>query len=73
MPSSTLVFTKTDESVTQFRASFEVKQDCQSGDEVEVNVSTPVKQLQHTVSVSFLIFILNAGPLDKLINRLNTD
>lgn len=48
MPSSTLVFTPRDESVTQFRALFEVKQDCQLGDDVEVNVSIPVKQMQLT-------------------------
>lgn len=48
MPSSTLVFTPSDESVTQFRALFEVKQDCQLGDDVEVNVSIPVKQMQLT-------------------------
>ena len=53
MPNSTLVFSPTDESVTQFRALFEVKQDCQLGEDVEVNVSTPVKQMQPTVSVSF--------------------
>ena len=56
MPSSTLVFIPTDESVTQFRALFEVKQDCQLGDDVEVNVSIPVKQMQLTVSVIFFSF-----------------
>ena len=56
MPSSTLVFTPRDESVTQFRALFEVKQDCQLGDDVEVNVSIPVKQMQLTVSVIFFHF-----------------
>lgn len=60
MPSSTLVFTPSDESVTQFRALFEVKQDCQLGDDVEVNVSIPVKQMQLTVSVIFffVFFVL---------------
>ncbi|XP_015764131.1 PREDICTED: netrin receptor UNC5C-like isoform X1 [Acropora digitifera] len=48
MPNSTLVFAPRDQSVTQFRALFEVKQDCQLGDDVEVNVSIPVKQMQPT-------------------------
>lgn len=70
MPSSTLVFIPTDESVTQFRAVFEVKQDCQLVDDVEVNVSIPVKQMQLTVSVIFFLFFhFDFGSAYILINR----
>jgi len=52
MPSCTFVFTLAGKSVPQFRATFEVKQDCQDGDEQEVIVSTPVKQNRPRHSVS---------------------
>ena len=69
MPSCTYVFTLADENVSQFRATFQVKQDCQDGDEQEVIVSTPVTQRPHPVSVSvfFLVFGLIDGP--GLIDR----
>lgn len=50
MPSCTSVFTMADEFVSQFRATFEVKQNCQDGDEQEVVVSTAIKQRRSSVS-----------------------
>lgn len=44
MPSCTFVFSMSDASVSQFRAEFEVRQDCEGGDEGEINVLTSVKQ-----------------------------
>ena len=54
MPNCAFVFTLADSSVPQFRATFEVKQDCQDGDETEVIVSTETKQRQARRSVSIL-------------------
>ena len=59
MPSCTSVFTMADEFVSQFRATFEVKQNCQDGDEQEVVVSTAIKQRRASVSVSFFSVILS--------------
>ena len=53
MPSCSSLFTMKDEFVSQFRATFEVEQDCQDGDEQEVIVSTAIKQRQSSVSVRF--------------------
>ncbi|XP_068718142.1 netrin receptor UNC5D-like [Montipora capricornis] len=50
MPSCSSAFTMRDEFVSQFRATFEVEQDCQDGDEQEVIVSTAIKQRQSSVS-----------------------
>ena len=44
MPSRSFTFSLVDKSVPQFRASFEVTQHCQDGDEQEVSVSTAIKQ-----------------------------
>ncbi|XP_078364185.1 netrin receptor UNC5C-like [Oculina patagonica] len=44
MPSCTFVFSMSDTSVSQFRAAFDVRQDCEGGDEGEINVVTSVKQ-----------------------------
>ena len=54
MPSCAFVFTLANDSVPQFRATFEVKQDCQDGDETEVIVSTETKQRRPRHSVSIL-------------------
>ena len=54
MPSCAFVFTLASDSVSQFRATFEVKQDCQDGDETEVIVSTETKQRRPRRSVSIL-------------------
>ena len=49
MPSRSFTFSLVDKSVPQFRASFEVTQDCQDGDEQEVSVSTAIEQLSITM------------------------
>lgn len=49
MPSRSFTFSLVDKSVPQFRASFEVTQDCQDGDEQEVSVSTAIKQTSITM------------------------
>lgn len=49
MPSRSFTFSLVDKSVPQFRASFEVTQDCQDGDEQEVSVSTAIEQSSITM------------------------
>ena len=49
MPSRSFTFSLVDKSVLQFRASFEVTQDCQDGDEQEVSVSTAIEQSSITM------------------------
>ncbi|KAM7451780.1 Netrin receptor unc5c [Porites harrisoni] len=49
MPSRSFTFSLVDKSVPQFRASFEVIQDCQDGDEQEVSVSTAIEQSSITM------------------------
>ena len=49
MPSRSFTFSLVGKSVPQFRASFEVTQDCQDGDEQEVSVSTAIEQSSITM------------------------
>lgn len=49
MPSRSFTFSLVDKSVPQFRASFEVTQHCQDGDEQEVCVSTAIRQTSITM------------------------
>ena len=51
MPNCTFVFSLSDSSVAHFRAKFKVRQDCEGGEERDVNVVTSVKQ-RPRVSVS---------------------
>ena len=44
MPNCTFVFSLSNTSVAHFRAKFEVRQDCEDGEEQDVNVVTSVKQ-----------------------------
>lgn len=50
MPNCTFVFSLSDTSVSHFRAKFKARQDCEDGEERDVNVVTSVKQRP---SVSF--------------------
>lgn len=49
MPSRSFTFSLVGKSVPQFRASFEVTQDCQDSDEQEVSVSTAIEQSSITM------------------------
>lgn len=49
MPSRSFTFSLVDKSVPHFRASFEVTQYCQDGDEQEVSVSTAIEQSSITM------------------------
>ena len=60
MPNCTFVFSLSDTSVTHFRAKFKARQDCEDGEERDVNVVTSVKQgssVRFLLNNTFLIWL----------------
>lgn len=65
LPSATFVFSLRDTTVSGFSAQFDVRQDCENGDEREVNVVTTVKR-GHEVSLlksHLQLIVLERKPL----------